>query len=30
VILDIWLQNSRLDGLGILDAMQREEPQVPS
>ncbi|MDB5370710.1 MAG: sigma-54-dependent Fis family transcriptional regulator [Roseomonas sp.] len=29
VILDIWLQNSRLDGLGILEAMQREEPQVP-
>jgi two-component system nitrogen regulation response regulator NtrX len=29
VILDIWLQNSRLDGLGILETMQREEPQVP-
>jgi len=29
VILDIWLQNSRLDGLGILDALQVEEPQVP-
>ncbi len=29
VILDIWLQNSRLDGLGILDAMHREEPTVP-
>jgi two-component system nitrogen regulation response regulator NtrX len=29
VILDIWLQNSRLDGLGILEAMNREEPQVP-
>jgi len=29
VILDIWLANSRLDGLGILDAMHREEPQVP-
>ncbi|MDJ0389821.1 sigma-54 dependent transcriptional regulator [Roseomonas sp. E05] len=29
VILDIWLQNSRLDGLGILEAMQREEPKVP-
>jgi two-component system nitrogen regulation response regulator NtrX len=29
VILDIWLQNSRLDGLGILEAMHREEPQVP-
>jgi two-component system, NtrC family, nitrogen regulation response regulator NtrX len=29
VILDIWLQNSRLDGLGILGAMHGEEPQVP-
>jgi len=29
VVLDIWLQNSRLDGIGILDAMHREEPQVP-
>ncbi len=29
VILDIWLQNSRLDGLGILEAMHREEPRVP-
>ena len=29
VILDIWLQNSRLDGLGILAAMNREEPQMP-
>lgn len=29
VILDIWLQNSRMDGLGILEAMHREEPQVP-
>jgi two-component system nitrogen regulation response regulator NtrX len=29
VILDIWLQNSRLDGLGILEQMLREEPQVP-
>ena len=29
VVLDIWLQNSRLDGLGILEAMLREEPQVP-
>ena len=30
VILDIWLQNSRLDGLGILKAMQGEEPAVPT
>jgi len=29
VILDIWLQNSKLDGLGILAAMHREEPVVP-
>lgn len=29
VILDIWLANSRLDGLGILEAMHREEPVVP-
>ncbi len=29
VVLDIWLQNSKLDGLGILDAMHREEPWVP-
>ena len=29
VILDIWLQGSSLDGIGILEAFQREEPQVP-
>jgi two-component system nitrogen regulation response regulator NtrX len=29
VILDIWLQNSKLDGLGILQAMHSEEPRVP-
>jgi two-component system nitrogen regulation response regulator NtrX len=29
VILDIWLQNSRMDGLGILNALHREEPRVP-
>jgi two-component system nitrogen regulation response regulator NtrX len=29
VILDIWLQGSALDGLGILDALHAEEPQVP-
>src|SRR5579875_946022 len=28
-ILDVWLQGSRLDGLGILSAFHREEPQVP-
>ncbi|MCX7686108.1 MAG: sigma-54 dependent transcriptional regulator [Acetobacteraceae bacterium] len=29
VILDVWLQNSRLDGIGILEVLHREEPQVP-
>ncbi|MDB5375467.1 MAG: sigma-54-dependent Fis family transcriptional regulator, partial [Belnapia sp.] len=29
VVLDIWLQNSKLDGLGILAALHREEPQLP-
>ncbi|HEY1934187.1 MAG TPA: sigma-54 dependent transcriptional regulator [Acetobacteraceae bacterium] len=29
VILDVWLQGSRLDGLGLLDLFQSEEPQVP-
>ncbi len=28
-ILDVWLQGSRLDGIGILSAFHREEPQVP-
>ncbi len=28
-ILDVWLQGSRLDGLGIMTAFHREEPQVP-
>jgi len=30
VVLDVWLQGSRLDGLGILRALQSEEPQVPA
>ena len=30
VVLDIWLQNSRLDGLGILKALHLEEPAVPA
>ncbi|MCQ8241453.1 sigma-54-dependent transcriptional regulator [Rhizosaccharibacter radicis] len=30
VILDVWLQGSRLDGLGILKALQGEEPSVPT
>lgn len=29
VILDVWLQGSRLDGLGILEALHGEEPRVP-
>ena len=29
VILDVWLQGSKLDGLGILEALHVEEPQVP-
>ena len=29
VILDVWLQNSKLDGLGILQALHVEEPQIP-
>ena len=30
VILDVWLQGSRLDGLGLLEAFHSEEPQVPA
>ena len=29
VVLDVWLQGSRLDGLGILEALHSEEPHVP-
>jgi two-component system nitrogen regulation response regulator NtrX len=29
VILDVWLQGSRLDGLGLLEMFHSEEPQVP-
>jgi two-component system nitrogen regulation response regulator NtrX len=29
IVLDVWLQGSRLDGLGILKALHREEPHVP-
>jgi two-component system, NtrC family, nitrogen regulation response regulator NtrX len=29
VILDIWLQNSKLDGLQILDTLQKEHPLLP-
>ena len=29
VILDVWLQGSKLDGLGILQTIHTEEPHVP-
>ena len=29
VVLDVWLQGSRLDGLGILANLHGEEPHVP-
>ena len=29
VILDVWLQGSRMDGLGILETLHSEEPHVP-
>jgi len=29
VILDIWLQGSRLDGIQVLDAIKREQPDIP-
>jgi len=29
VVLDVWLQGSRLDGLGLLAAFNSEEPAVP-
>jgi len=29
VVLDIWLQNSRLDGLEVLNVIMREHPTVP-
>ena len=29
VLLDIWLQGSRLDGLGILAEIKRHHPEVP-
>jgi two-component system, NtrC family, nitrogen regulation response regulator NtrX len=28
-LLDVWLQGSRMDGLGILATFHREEPQIP-
>jgi two-component system nitrogen regulation response regulator NtrX len=29
VILDVWLQGSKLDGIGILDVLHQEKPAVP-
>jgi two-component system nitrogen regulation response regulator NtrX len=29
VVLDVWLQGSRMDGLSLLEAFHSEEPQVP-
>ena len=29
IILDIWLQGSRLDGLELLDEMKRDHPDIP-
>lgn len=29
VILDVWLQGSKLDGIGILDILHQEVPRVP-
>ena len=29
VILDIWLQGSRIDGLEVLDQLKREDPALP-
>ncbi|MGE0221969.1 MAG: sigma-54-dependent transcriptional regulator [Acetobacteraceae bacterium] len=29
VILDVWLQGSRMDGLGLLETFHSEQPQVP-
>jgi two-component system nitrogen regulation response regulator NtrX len=29
VVLDIWLQGSRLDGIQILEVLKREQPDLP-
>ena len=29
VVLDVWLQGSRLDGIQLLDALKREHPDLP-
>src|ERR1700742_3519011 len=29
VVLDVWLQGSRLDGIQVLDILRREHPDLP-
>src|SRR6202000_1011884 len=29
IVLDIWLQGSKLDGIQILEVLKREQPDVP-
>jgi len=29
VVLDIWLQGSKLDGIEVLDTIKREQPDLP-
>ena len=29
IVLDIWLEGSRLDGMELLHILQREHPEVP-
>jgi two-component system nitrogen regulation response regulator NtrX len=29
VVLDIWLQGSKLDGIEVLDTIKREQPELP-
>ena len=29
VVLDVWLQGSRLDGIQVLDVLKREHPDLP-
>ncbi|MEE8438759.1 MAG: sigma-54 dependent transcriptional regulator [Micropepsaceae bacterium] len=29
VVLDVWLQGSRLDGIQLLDVLRRERPELP-
>src|SRR5215831_12742553 len=29
IVLDIWLQGSKLDGIQVLDVLKREQPDLP-